>query len=158
MAELIHGDILDVKKGIICHQVNCSGVMGAGLALQIKNKYPIVYNEYMKFVNNADMKINNFGETLLVEVDNDLYIANLFAQFTYGRGGIHTNYGKFQECLERLKNTIDNNEKLQGLPICFPHKIGCGLGGGEWKQIFNLIVKYFPDAFIIKKEWWLRDE
>lgn len=89
MAELIHGDILDIKKGIICHQVNCSGVMGAGLALQIKNKYSIVYNEYMKFVNSSDMKINNFGETLLVEVDNDLYVANLFAQFTYGRGGVH---------------------------------------------------------------------
>ena len=35
---IVDGDILDIEKGIIVHQVNCQGVMGAGLAKQIKSK------------------------------------------------------------------------------------------------------------------------
>jgi len=37
---VLKGDILTVKKGYVCHQVNIQGIMGAGLALQIKNKWP----------------------------------------------------------------------------------------------------------------------
>ena len=34
------GNILDIKNGIICHQVNHRGVANAGLARQIRIKYP----------------------------------------------------------------------------------------------------------------------
>ena len=30
------GDILHTEADVICHQVNCKGVMGAGLAKQIR--------------------------------------------------------------------------------------------------------------------------
>lgn len=38
--KIIHkdGNLLDAKTDVIAHQVNCQGVMGAGIALQIKNK------------------------------------------------------------------------------------------------------------------------
>ena len=36
MIEYIKGDILNVTEGIIVQQVNCKGVMGAGLAKEIK--------------------------------------------------------------------------------------------------------------------------
>ena len=42
----IDGDILDVTKGVICHQVNTRGIAGAGLALQIRKKYPEWYKWY----------------------------------------------------------------------------------------------------------------
>ena len=37
----------------------------------------------------------------------------------------------FRQCLEQLKNL---NIKSVGIP----YKIGCGLGGGEWTNIFQL--------------------
>ncbi len=37
--KIINGNLLEVKKGIIAHQCNCKGVMGAGIALQIKKKW-----------------------------------------------------------------------------------------------------------------------
>jgi len=40
------GDILKVKSGFIVHQVNCQKVMGGGLALAIRKKWPIVYERY----------------------------------------------------------------------------------------------------------------
>lgn len=47
MVELVdNSNLLDVKSGILCHQVNCVGVMGAGIALQIKGKWPEVFKQY----------------------------------------------------------------------------------------------------------------
>ena len=42
-----HNNILEsFNIDILCHQVNCQGVMGAGLAKQIRSKYPEVYEQY----------------------------------------------------------------------------------------------------------------
>lgn len=48
--KLVQGNILDAPENIIVHQVNCKGVMGAGLALQIKSKYPKAFTEYIKLL------------------------------------------------------------------------------------------------------------
>ena len=52
MVSHINGDLLKVQKelnlDVICHQVNCQGVMGSGIAKQIRDTYPIVYDNYKK--------------------------------------------------------------------------------------------------------------
>lgn len=46
----IVGDLLKQDKvDIICHQTNCKGVMGAGIAFQIKRTYPEVFKKYKEF-------------------------------------------------------------------------------------------------------------
>jgi len=42
------GNILEAEENLICHQVNCLGSFGGGLALQIANKYPFVAKECKK--------------------------------------------------------------------------------------------------------------
>lgn len=49
LTQIVHGNLLDIESGIIAHQVNCKGVMGAGLAKQIRLKYPIVYQAYIEW-------------------------------------------------------------------------------------------------------------
>jgi len=51
MIKIIEGNILNAKEDIICHQVNCKKVMGSGLAKQIRDKYPNVYEEYVNLIN-----------------------------------------------------------------------------------------------------------
>ena len=46
----IQGDVLKTSAKYICHQVNTFGVMGAGVALQIKKNYPHVYLSIISFV------------------------------------------------------------------------------------------------------------
>lgn len=46
MVKIVDGDLFSVTQGIIGHQVNCKGVMGGGVALQVKNNYYNVYKEY----------------------------------------------------------------------------------------------------------------
>lgn len=37
------------KPTYICQQVNCKGVMGAGLAMQICIQWPVVYRRYLEY-------------------------------------------------------------------------------------------------------------
>ena len=37
--QIVNGDLLKAEETYLVHQVNCCGVMGKGLALQIRNKY-----------------------------------------------------------------------------------------------------------------------
>lgn len=44
--KVIDGDLLTTNANYICHQVNCQGRMGSGVARQIREKYPTVYQWY----------------------------------------------------------------------------------------------------------------
>lgn len=92
MIKYIKGDILDVTEGVIIQQVNCFGVMGAGLAKQIRDKWPSVYDRYQERVyyspNNEDL----LGMTVWNRVDTDLFVASIFGQYDYGHGAKFTIY------------------------------------------------------------------
>jgi len=49
MIKIVKGDLLTTKTNLICHQVNPYGIMGAGVALQIKERFPKVYQEYKRY-------------------------------------------------------------------------------------------------------------
>ena len=49
MIKVINGDLFSSTARFIVHQVNCQGKMGSGVALQVKQKFPHVYDEYKKF-------------------------------------------------------------------------------------------------------------
>ena len=57
MIKIVKGNLLDATEDIIAHQVNCMGVMGSGLAKQIRNKYPEVYANYKDYLKNYKGKI-----------------------------------------------------------------------------------------------------
>ena len=149
--EIKHGNILSVDQGIIVHQVNTLGVMGAGLALQIKEKYPIAFKDYkeMSEYYGNDPKYL-MGKTLISDATQGIYIAHLFAQSSIGRGALRTDYKAFEDGLLELQGHIVRFG-LSHLPIYFPYKIGCGLGGGDWGGVIKpLINKHFPKATIVK--------
>ncbi len=147
--QIINKDILTVKSGIICSQVNCKGVMGKGIAKSIRDKWPIVYEDYMEFYNFFE-KDNLLGRVRFSVVNkNDLIVASMFSQFDYGREKrLYTDYKAFDSSLKYIKNSrIFRNHDLQ---IYFPYGIGAGLGGGDWNIIEKMIDKYFPNANICK--------
>lgn len=148
---IINGNILDVTEGIIVHQVNCKGVMGAGLAKQIRNKYPVVYTKYREFINGAD-PTSLLGKHQITRVTNTLIVLNIFGQLNYGTSTMQTDYAAFENALSTFSNLYKLSEKVntKHSPIYFPYGIGCGLAGGDWNIISKLIDKYFPEAIIVK--------
>jgi O-acetyl-ADP-ribose deacetylase (regulator of RNase III) len=137
----IKDDILNVKDGIIVHGVNCQGKMGKGLAYQIRNRYPKVYDEYIKYINeNKDL----LGKINIVEVNNNLFVVNLFSQFYYGTNNKNGSIRAIEQGMRELFSIADIDE------LHIP-KIGCGLGGLDWdtevKELINKLSKEFNCVF-----------
>ena len=51
MIEIVNGDLLQSNLPLIAHQTNCLGVMGAGIAKAIKNKWNSVLHDMPIIVN-----------------------------------------------------------------------------------------------------------
>lgn len=152
------GDMLDVTRGIIAHQVNCQGVMGAGIAKVIADKWPHVKEKYVDLtkktlIDNVPVK-QLLGTAYPIPVNDQLYVANLFGQNRYGRDKRYTNYSALRQALNRLKKWRDSATDIfkDELPIFFPYRMSCSNAGGDWYLVFKMIKNVFPDAIIIKKE------
>lgn len=146
---LTRGDLLEADVDYICHQVNCQGKMGSGIAKSIKEKWPIAYDNYMEMWLHA--KGSSFGgpeDHLLgkistVRIDSNKSVINMFAQSHYGYDGRrYTSYDAFWSCLGEIKATIPKGSK-----IGFPKNIGCGLGGANWEVIQRMIYEVLDNDY-----------
>jgi len=142
--KIIKGDILNIEHGIVCHQVNCMGKMGAGIALSIRKKWPIVYNDYI-YAHRAGHLI--LGNVIFSEITiNTLYVASLCGQYYYGRNKRYTDYDAVKNCLNELTKYDDGR-----LDIYIPKGMGCSLAGGNWRVITSLIDEIIPNAIVVDK-------
>lgn len=137
-------DILAVEEGIIAHQVNLQGVMGAGLAKQIRLKYPEVYQSYSYWCKSGKLTL---GSNQYLKVSDGLWICNMAAQKSYGRDKRYTNYDALRLCLRELNATAGS------LPVYLPYGIGCGLAGGDWGVVLPMIETVFRDRDVTICKW-----
>ena len=133
--KIIKGDILKMPNGLICHQVNCKGVMGGGLALQIKKKYPLVYQDYLRFCNENLYDV--LGQTQIIEIGREHYIANIFGQYDYGMEYRQTNYDMLRQSLGRAALFAVNENVTY---VYIPHGLGSVLAGGDWNVVTDIVL------------------
>ena len=136
---MIEGNIFDCKEDIIVHQTNCQGVMGHGIALQVKQRYPEVFNCYYGYCK-QNLGEDILGTSLICEANDGKYIANLFGQLNYGEG-LQTDYDRFRKALQEVHDFA----KERNLSVAIPYKIGCGLAHGDWNIVFDIINEVFYD-------------
>lgn len=152
------GDLLKSGCHFICHQVNCQGVMGSGLALAIKNKFPRVYTEYKGFCAEAKKSSDLLGSNQYVLVGPKTIVVNMFAQDNYGLDKRHTDYESLRCCLKMLSvlNVPEKfDEKDIQVRIGIPYKLGCARGGGDWNIVITIIEEYFKNSPFILEIWEL---
>ena len=142
MIRIINGDLMESSAQYICHQVYCQGVMGSGVAKQIRAKWPEVFDKYKKV---CDDHANNrealLGQIQGIRVNENTAIINIFGQFLFGRDGKkYTNF----EALRCGCREIAANVKA-GNTIAMPYRIGCGLGGGDWGKVLDMLTEVFRE-------------
>ena len=133
--KIIKGNILnDLSTNIvICQQVNCKGVMGAGLAKQIRDLFPHMYHMYKNYCYKYGSKL--LGMVFLYTIPSTHNrIANLFGQDNYGRDKQYTDYNALRSAFRYLRSSVTNH-----FTIRIPFKIGCGLAGGDWDVVSKII-------------------
>ena len=147
MLSEVPGNILSGKYQWIIHQVNCKGVMNAGLARQIREKYPFVYQDYVKAIRHEGAKLGHIVISREQGV-NGHEIISMLAQDDYGYGHRYTDYDAFKECLRLALEHINqwSYKFHENFKVGIPYKIGCGLGGGDWYKVKQLIKDFAKEC------------
>lgn len=150
--KIYNGDITKCKADIIAHQVNCQFVMGGGVALALRKRWPVVYKKYLEIGKLYTNKPSNkwLGMCQIVEIDQNRYVANLFGQDDLGHGKCFTDYSALETALKELAWQV---EYMELKTIAFPWLMSCGLGGGDWNIVKPLIEKIFEDLDIEIQYW-----
>jgi hypothetical protein len=151
------------KKGevdAIAHVVNCQGVMGSGLALQIKKEFPEAYESYMmKCEVNYDLGFATcelLGDTSLPYPDH-YKVYNMFAQDFYGVKDKHLRYYYLTRCLLRIGQDKGNFTPPTFDPkLGVPCLLGCDRAGGDWSVVLEILQdfsdNYGIEIFIYSKD------
>lgn len=143
------GNLLDVKQGIIVNGCNTLGVMGAGVALAIKEKYPECFEAYTQFLNEMEEREHALGDVCYFRVDDNLIIANAFTQRSIGMrdGKPPASYDAIGSCFANIRK-LAISEKME---IHYP-KIGAGLGGLSWNKVARIIE---DELFDLNSTCWV---
>ena len=137
------GDVLNAEAEIIAHQTNCMGVMGAGVALQIKNKL-LSADEFKKYETLCKMKDADelLGTVQYLNAENGKLIANVFGENIPTGTGLDTDYRALQEGLQSVHDYASDI----GASVAIPGLMGCGLAGGDWNIVRKMIEDIFGDS------------
>lgn len=75
------------------------------------------------------------------------YIASIFGQDRYGRDKKYTDYVALGNGIEYVAQFAESKNKS----VAIPFGIGCGLGGGDWIVVSDIIencFKYYPEVSV----------
>ena len=138
MIKHIKCDIFESGADVILHQVNCQGVMASGIAKQVREKYPEVFDAYKTLCDIKSDKSELLGTAQFIRVGENGYIVNLFSQENFGYDGkCYTSYDAIRKCLEDVNNYFSNET------IAIPYLMGCYRGGGDWNVVYKMIEDIF---------------
>ncbi len=146
MLEYRKGDIFDSGCEAITNAVNCIGIMGAGLALAFKRRYPEMNLDYILTCNKGILR-PGYMHVWKNPADNPKYIINFPTKDDLSPSKMeYITHG-----LESLKNSIKDND-IKSIALC---ALGCGLGGLAWKDVKQEIEKFaadLPDVHVVAYE------
>ena len=124
-------DIFESDCEVITNPVNCVGVMGGGLALAFKNKFPKMYLKYKEMCANREIIP---GKVYLVEGDEKHKIL-LFPTKD------HYKYlSRYKFITGGLRSLVRQYKDWGIRSIALP-ALGCGLGGLDWEDV-NSAIEY----------------
>lgn len=147
MITIEQGDLLQSDCHMILHQCNCQGVMGSGIAAQIKKKFPVVYEEFLL---DKRKPVDKLSTSLVVRTNTKpiMLVGNLYGQYDYGREHkVYTNYMALMSAMYKAyRDGIEILDHDYGLTRCdikigIPYNLGCGLANGNWNFVYEKIIK-----------------
>ena len=136
MIKLVSGDMFEVPAEIRINTVNCVGVMGAGVALAFKKRYPEMFKEYKSLCESETIK-PGFLHTWNLPLEN-LTVVN-FPTKRHWRA--KSRYEDIEIGLKELRAFLENKE---GSTVTLP-ALGCGHGGLEWDRVLPMIEESLAD-------------
>lgn len=131
MIEVKTGDLLESQAQTLVNTVNCVGVMGKGIALEFRERYPEMYKDYVERCSRGEMKL---GEPYLVRQLFGPWILN-FPTKDHWRS------------ISRIEDIVAGLDYLErhyaewGITSIAMPPLGCGNGKLEWSEVGPILYQ-----------------
>lgn len=136
----ITGDLISLARqgnfNFIVHGCNCFHVMGGGIARQLKDTYPNVFEADKTSVRGDRGKLGSYTS---VCVSGGFTVINAYTQYRFGedpeaKDGVLADYDAIRKAFASIKKEFGGQGARFGIP-----KIGAGLARGDWGTIEAII-------------------
>ncbi|MFC4308258.1 macro domain-containing protein [Steroidobacter flavus] len=130
MFKVLIGNLFESEAQTLVNTVNCVGVMGKGVALEFKKRFPEMFDDY---VARCERKTVQLGKPYLY-ADLATRIVN-FPTKAHWRSP-----SKLEDIEQGLNFLVDHIQEWQITSIAMP-PLGCGNGGLDWAEVGPLIYR-----------------
>jgi O-acetyl-ADP-ribose deacetylase (regulator of RNase III) len=136
---IVHGNIFNTKLQTVVNTVNCVGVMGKGIALLFKLRYPHMFDLYTDHCKKGSISI---GKLWIYKGEKDApWVLNFPTKF-------HWKYPSKMEYLEKGLEKFCETYKEQGVTsIAFP-LLGAFNGGLDKDEVLMVMTSYLSKCDI----------
>lgn len=147
-------DIFRSKADALVNPVNCKGLMGKGLALEFKNRFPEYFPSYLRACNSGKLVPGRPYYVRLLTQPTD--VDTLPGVIMFPTKDHWQDRSQIRWIDEGLAFLRDHYEEWGLSSLAMP-QIGCGLGGLNWKDVKPLIEKHLGtealevDVYIVDK-------
>jgi len=132
MLELVTGNLLEADAEALVNAVNTVGVMGKGIALQFKKKYPDMFEAYQRDCKEGLVQPGRMHVFERREMINPRYIIN-FPTKRHWRSP-----SRIKDIETGLTALSEEIRKRHIKSIALP-PLGCGNGGLDWSEVLPAI-------------------
>lgn len=133
MLSFENGDIFKSECEALVNAINCVGVMGKGIALQFKTRYPKMFDEYVCACQRKEIRP---GKLHFYKAD-DVWIINFPTKLDWRNP---SKYNWVDVGLARLFAIAIPNLKIKSIAI---PALGCNNGGLSWNKVKPMIEKWY---------------
>lgn len=133
--QILVGDILNSNAQTLINTVNCVGVMGKGIALEFKNRFPDMFDDYVERCDRGEVKP---GVPYLYKALFPPQIINFPTKDHW------KSISKVDDIERGLKHLVEHYKEWRITSLAIP-PLGCGNGQLEWRVVGPLIYRYVKD-------------
>ena len=128
----LHGDLFHSAAQTLTNPINCQAVMGGGLAMEFRLRFPSMFEDYAQRCGCGEVRIGR------------PYVWHNFS----GRPSV-LNFptkddwkapSRLEYIAEGLRYLVDHYLEMGITSLAFP-ALGCGLGGLEWSEVRPLMER-----------------
>lgn len=132
MVKVSMGDLFESKAQTLVNTVNCVGVMGKGIALEFKKRFPDMFKDYVARCKRNEVSL---GKPYLYKTLTPPWILN-FPTKDHWRS-----VSRIADITKGLKYLLQNYKKWGITSIAVP-PLGCGHGQLDWKVVGPTLYRH----------------
>lgn len=136
--KILVGDLFQSSAQTLVNTVNCVGVMGKGVALEFKERFPDMYTDYVHRCEAREVKL---GQPYLFKRTTVPWILNFPTKDHWKSAS------KLSEIVAGLEY-LSAHYKAWGITSLAVPSLGCGQGQLEWRVVVPTLYRYLEKLAI----------